>query len=523
MRYWIYWNDLVQGPFELDELVSLRAFSEELPVCLENRQEWMPANRVAELSPLIELVKSRRLPPPLPPPPPDRPPSTAPLQGEFFTHSPGQQRLFADGNDDPNGLFSYRYAGEGEARPAGPAGGAVTMPFHFAGRTVQTGDLPAARPPETPVVAAPMEILEVLRAPLAAPSPVQESPVREEAPAEERPEGPAEIPLQVYPAPGEPFSGTRPTASRPWILWAGGALVILSLIGSATYWLMDRASSRSAIAEANRHSAVKPLPPVPARGREGPAPAIPKKRLPAATQPVVPKPSVVLAPPALPRGRGKPAPAAAASGADPWIGRQAEAIDLVVNHPLFDGKSTVGGHAKAILEAMHDKELLHAADTGERLYMPDKLSLSSLREEGSVYRVYLNFSALRAAGERVQSHSYQFRADLQSRDVMSDDGAARRDFLEASAPAKHAHPPMVDDIESILSAVDLLNKQKLRSMILGKSRRNKKERENIQAALEAAQAKANRSIIYFRTKYPEQMLQNVGKAYLFSAFLNSHG
>src|SRR5579864_6559542 len=98
MRYWIYWNDLIQGPFELDELVSLRAFSEDLLICLENRQEWLPAGRVADLFPALELLRERRNPPPPPPPPPKTPPNTTPLQGEFFHESPGQQHLF--GSDD---------------------------------------------------------------------------------------------------------------------------------------------------------------------------------------------------------------------------------------------------------------------------------------------------------------------------------------------------------------------------------------------------------------------------------------
>src|SRR5262249_13115598 len=84
MRYWIYWNDLVQGPFELEELISLNAFSEDLLVCMEDRQEWLPACRVADLAPSIELLKSRRMPPLPPPPPPPKAPASTPLQGEFF-------------------------------------------------------------------------------------------------------------------------------------------------------------------------------------------------------------------------------------------------------------------------------------------------------------------------------------------------------------------------------------------------------------------------------------------------------
>src|SRR5262249_18412487 len=54
VRYWIYWNDRVQGPFETEELRSLRAFTPELPVCEEDRQEWSPAAAITELLPYFQ-------------------------------------------------------------------------------------------------------------------------------------------------------------------------------------------------------------------------------------------------------------------------------------------------------------------------------------------------------------------------------------------------------------------------------------------------------------------------------------
>src|SRR2546421_683125 len=60
MRYWIWWNDLTQGPFELEELTSLKAFSEDLLVCMEDRQEWIPASRIADLSSAVEQLRDRR-------------------------------------------------------------------------------------------------------------------------------------------------------------------------------------------------------------------------------------------------------------------------------------------------------------------------------------------------------------------------------------------------------------------------------------------------------------------------------
>src|SRR5581483_8387823 len=108
-------------------------------------------------------------------------------------------------------------------------------------------------------------------------------------------------------------------------------------------------------------------------------------------------------------------------------------------------KRTVGGQAKIMLEDMHEKELLHAADTGERLYLPDKISWSALRQDGPLYRVYLNFMAWQASGERVQARSYQFLVDLKMKTVSSDDAAAQQDFLNAKTLLTHQHHPMADD------------------------------------------------------------------------------
>jgi len=57
------------------------------------------------------------------------------------------------------------------------------------------------------------------------------------------------------------------------------------------------------------------------------------------------------------------------------------------------GTVTLGSQARAMLRHMHEKELMHAAETGERLYLPDKMSWTALQEEGPSYRVYLNFFA----------------------------------------------------------------------------------------------------------------------------------
>src|SRR5438876_3341383 len=107
MRYWIWWNDLIQGPFEPEELTSLKALSGDLLVCMEDREDWMPASRVADLSGVVEQRRAREDSPSLPPPPPPRrAPSVIPLQGEFIGDSPGHQSLI-EPCEGPKGPFAF--------------------------------------------------------------------------------------------------------------------------------------------------------------------------------------------------------------------------------------------------------------------------------------------------------------------------------------------------------------------------------------------------------------------------------
>jgi hypothetical protein len=160
--------------------------------------------------------------------------------------------------------------------------------------------------------------------------------------------------------------------------------------------------------------------------------------------------------------------------------------------------------------------LLHAADTGERLFLPDKITWSALREEGSRYRVYLNFLAWQPNGERLQAQSNQFIVDLEKKTVQSADETTRQKFFEAANQMQFAPASSkAADIEALLGGVDALNKQKLHAVIM-KSDKQKDEKKKSEAALKAAEDKLLRQIVYFRTKYAEKTLQNVGKAYLFS-------
>jgi len=208
---------------------------------------------------------------------------------------------------------------------------------------------------------------------------------------------------------------------------------------------------------------------------------------------------------------------------DLWARRYDEAMLLVQGRTIFAGKRTIGNHAKQMLSEMHEKELLHAADMGERLYLPDKMGWSALQEGGPRYRVYLNFSALQANGERAQARSYQFMVNLETHEVSSDDTATLQDFLENKTYSVHVRNPMADAIESVLSAVDLLNKQKMRAMIIEKGHRSQEEQKNIHQSFASARAKLQRQIIYFRTKYVEKILSNIAKAYAFQEILKKNG
>jgi hypothetical protein len=204
---------------------------------------------------------------------------------------------------------------------------------------------------------------------------------------------------------------------------------------------------------------------------------------------------------------------------DPWKGRQNEAIALVIAKTLPRSKITIGNQARAMLQEMHEKELMHAANTGERLYLPDKLAWTALQEEGFHYRVYLNFLSWQANGERVQSRSYQFLADLKTKEIRADDPATQQDLLTQPAELTFKHNPMATDIDSILGGVDTYNKHKVQLIIVKKNGRNRDERKKMEAALNIAAEKVRRAVIYFRRTYSEKALQNVAKAYDFLELL----
>jgi len=205
---------------------------------------------------------------------------------------------------------------------------------------------------------------------------------------------------------------------------------------------------------------------------------------------------------------------------DPWADRQMEAIKLVMAKTLPGGKVTVGSQAKTMLKQMHEKEIMHAAETGERLYLPDKMGWAALQEDGARYRVYLNFQAMQANGERVQARSYQFIVDLKTKAIRADDPATEQDLLTQNAELTFKHNPMATDIDSILGGVDTYNKHKLQMIIIKKSRSNRDERTKIELALKTAQDRIHRAIIYFRRTYADKSLQNVAKAYNFMDVAN---
>src|SRR6185436_8037433 len=102
--------------------------------------------------------------------------------------------------------------------------------------------------------------------------------------------------------------------------------------------------------------------------------------------PVVEEAKPVEKPATLP-GVATPAPTPYSAPPGDFRGHESEAIDIVLKQKIYDGKRTIGENARMIIEEMHEKELLHAAETGERLYLPDKITWSALHEDGTRYRV----------------------------------------------------------------------------------------------------------------------------------------
>ena len=190
-----------------------------------------------------------------------------------------------------------------------------------------------------------------------------------------------------------------------------------------------------------------------------------------------------------------------------------------MRHKIYNGQRIVAENARIMLQSMHQKELLHAAETGERLYLPDKLSWTALREDAALYRAYLVFSALQANGERTQYSSYQFHANLEYKQVVPIDDLTKHDFFDASAMVTFAANPLATDIESLLSGIDDLNRQKMRAMIEKNSKDSVEHKAEL-TALQNAQIKVQKMIEYFRSRYPENNLLNVAKAYNFTPQLD---
>jgi len=253
VRYWIWWNDIIQGPFELDELTALRVFSEDLLVCMEDREDWLPAGRVADLSSAMEQARARRGDPIAPPPPPKRPPVVTPLQGEFFGEPPGQQSLL-ESEDGSKGPYAYRPLTDESDQPHSYLVGQATMPFHFMRQPRTSTSVIETRCPEPSRITLPSRITF-------APAPViKESPVRKpaEEPAleekiDEKPVISIELlqerPPSLAPILEEPAAAERKLEWLPWIM---GVILAIGVLSSMGYWLLDRASTHSAIAEANR-------------------------------------------------------------------------------------------------------------------------------------------------------------------------------------------------------------------------------------------------------------------------------
>ncbi len=533
MRYWIWWNDLVQGPFEAFELSALAAFSEELLVCLDGRTDWLPAGRIADLSPALESWKAKQnFPPPPPPPPPSQPPRTVPLQGEFFSTPPEQKFLFEPPGEN-KGPFDYvPLTTDSLEEWVAPA---VSMPIRFVAKNTNTLTVPT---PEALIQKPDLPEWEYVPEPMRDSIPEPETIIDVEfPPAKVEPtptvQAQTKISLEAAAPPREQLyerMADTPQAALPphsislwpWVLGLA-ALTALALFGGSKW--ADYSTSRAAIAlSAARTVRHIPKPPIPQVVNN-----VVPKTVKAIKQRIQPKikplpvhheaPPLAAVPPKVDSAREPPrveGPSPTSSTDDPWKDRQQEAIDVVMKSKILSGKLTIGTLAETILEQMHDKELLHAMETGERLYLPDKMNWSALREEGARYRVYLNFSALQAGGMRVQTRSYPFVIDLIDKQVRTDDAGTQGDFLSATEMPNRGRQDAAKDMDNILGGVDGWNKQKLRAMVV---RGSKTERKASEKTIQEAREKVRKSIVYFRTKYPESALQNGAKAYSFAELL----
>jgi hypothetical protein len=86
-RYWVYLNDQVGGPYELDELIKLRGFSRRTLVCVDDQsgapQRWISPAEIPELAPIFKVV-DQVFDPSVPPPPVK--PAPKPARPRMPTH-----------------------------------------------------------------------------------------------------------------------------------------------------------------------------------------------------------------------------------------------------------------------------------------------------------------------------------------------------------------------------------------------------------------------------------------------------
>ena len=125
---------------------------------------------------------------------------------------------------------------------------------------------------------------------------------------------------------------------------------------------------------------------------------------------------------------------------------------------------------------------------------------------------------MQANGERILARSDQFSVDLKTKEVTPLDDGTKHDFYDPAAMVTFVHSAKAGDIQTVLDGVDLVNKHKMRAVIM-KASKQKEEKKKIQAELQAATNKLQKQLAYFRTKYAEKTLQKIGTAYEFSQVL----
>jgi hypothetical protein len=474
MRYWIFLEEQVQGPYTADELAALGNFSPGLLVCEENRQEWIPVDNIPELAKRLSGNTRNDMPDsPRPATPAAKPPAAVPpapqttgqspqggsagkkpavftaapegVQGELFGSEPGQEKLF------DNGEGSFYYGPPAAKETGGPR---VTMPFRFGVINPDIPSEPRAGFPSSPTdertVVPPGSITDPSSRPVSLPS-------------------------------------EEPEHEWNWPVLVGGSILTIVMLGGFFYVFSDHFSSKSAIAEAVNQT-----------GRARSEPNV----LPGLKKPV--SVSQLSAPLESQAAPGTLIPNNALSS------RDRQAIAVVSQYKLPAVHRTIEQQSRLLLEALHSNELIHAAYTGQRLHLPDKSRWTAQAQPQGIYRVELQLLAWQAQGERFPVKTYVF--NVAGKNVSPGSPETDRDFFKSIL--HRANRRMAHDIQKLLTAADSVRRLQTKAVVVKNGQPGVQEK-SAQNESRKAQIQLKRMSAQFRRRYGSKLLGNVAKAYGF--------